>query len=201
MPVGKRQREILGWVGRALDVEVRHAPEVPWLNNRHTEHDFGVYYPTIAEIFRVLGGDEDKLAAKGRSPLRPDGYLGGKYNCLVEFDEIQHFSSVRAKSLSMLPSGLPLGFSRMNYLELCAVHHPTADGYHHSKRTPEFDFLGGRTAQRAYFDCFRDILPTMHGLRPTVRISVFEVATIISDAPVHLTSLREIVDGKFPYGP
>jgi hypothetical protein len=201
MPVGERQHEILQLIERALNVEVREKPQFPWLRNRHDEREFGAYFPTIAAIFQALGGDEVKLRSKGARPLTPDGYLGGRYNCLLEFDEVQHFSTARAQSLVLLPPNLPLGFSRSHYLELCRIHATTADRYRRAKRTPEFGFSGGRTAQRAYFDCFRDLLPTLHGLRPTIRISEFEVQAIATGNSDSVLALAEIVDNKIPYGP
>jgi hypothetical protein len=201
MSVGDRQHEILMLIERALNVEVREKPQFSWLRNRHEEREFGVHFHAISTIFRTLGGDEEKLRSKGSLPLTPDGYLGGAYNCLVEFDEVQHFSTARAQTLVLLPDNLPLGFSRADYLELCRVHAPTADGYRRAKRTPEFDFAGGRTAQRAYFDCFRDLLPALHGLRPTIRISEFEVQAIKMGDPGSVAALADIVNKKVPYGP
>lgn len=201
MSTGERQREVLDLVGHSLGVEVRHSPEFPWLRNRHLERDFGEYFPAIAEIFRTLGGDEATLASKRSLSLKPDGYICAPYNCLFEFDEFQHFSSARERTLLLLPANLPLGYSRAHYLELCRVHREDADSYRHAKRTPEFHFAGGRTAQRAYFDCFRDLLPTLHGLRPTIRLAEFDVQSISSERPESIAKLAEMVRGRLAYGP
>ena len=40
--------------------------------------------------------------------------------------------------------------------------------------------MNGRAAQRAFFDTFRDWLPTLHGLNPTVRLAEFEVKPILN---------------------
>lgn len=201
MPAGDRQRDMLDLVGRALGVEVRHSPEFPWLRNRHSEKDFGAYFSVIDEIFQVLGGDQAALASKRALSLKPDGYIGGAYNCLFEFDEIQHFSSARERTLLLLPANLPLGCSRAHYLELCRVHREVADKYRHAKQTAEFHFPGGRTAQRAYFDCFRDLLPPRHGLRPTIRITEFEVRSITGDRPESLAKLADLVSERISYAP
>lgn len=200
VPAGERQREILDLISRALCVEVRHGPEFPWLRNRHREQEFERYFPVIAGIFRALGGDEAALASKRPLSLKPDGYIGAPYNSLLEFDEFQHFSSARERTLSLLPANLPLGYSRAHYLELCRVHRADADRYRHAKQAPEFNFPGGRTAQRAYFDCFRDLLPSLYGLRPTIRITEFDVQSITGDRPESLTKLADLVKGRFPYG-
>jgi hypothetical protein len=62
--------------------------------------------------------------------------------------------------------------------QLCKTHKDKADKYRKAKATTDFNFAGGRTAQRAYLDCFRDLLPLLHGLQPTVRINEFEVTDI-----------------------
>ncbi|MBI1923980.1 hypothetical protein HYR99_06995, partial [Candidatus Poribacteria bacterium] len=46
--------------------------------------------------------------------------------------------------------------------------------------TADFPFVNGRAAQRAFFDTFRDVLPPLHGLRPTLRLAEFEVAEILN---------------------
>lgn len=201
MPVGDRQHEILTLIGRALNVEVREKHTFHWLANRHDEREFGVYFAAIANIFRTLGGNEEMLRLKGLRRLTPDGYLGGTYNCLVEFDEVQHFSTAREQTLMLLPEDLPLRFSREDYLDLCRRHAPKADRYRRDKQTKEFDFVGGRTAQRAYFDCFRDLVPTLHGLRPTIRISEFEVQSITTGDVGSILALAEIVKEKVSHAP
>ena len=40
--------------------------------------------------------------------------------------------------------------------------------------------MNGRAAQRAFFDTFRDWLPSLHGLNPTVRLAEFEVNPILN---------------------
>ena len=178
---------------------IRHSPTFSWLRNQHREADFGIHFAAIEGIFESLGGDCDAAAEKRGTMLKSDSYIGGEYNCILEFDEFQHFSSTRAQALLMLPLHIPLGFSRTQYLELCRIHSSKADQYRRTKRTRDFDFDGGRTAQRAYFDCFRDLLPVLHGLRPTIRIAAFEVESITSNCSKSQDLLREIIKEKVAY--
>jgi hypothetical protein len=195
MPVGERQAAIIGIAEKALDQPAEDR-EFPWLLNRHTKAEFGEHYPTIERIFVALGGSKEAQLSKRCKKLESDAYFGGDHNFILEFDEHQHFSSARARVLELLPVGLPLGFDKTQYVELCVKHGGRADRYRRNKRTADFDFVGGRTAQRAYFDAFRDLLPTLHGLRPTVRISEFEVSEIVSDSPRSRGLLRDLIERR-----
>ena len=115
---------------------------------------------------------------------------------MLEFDEFQHFSSARAKALDLLPDGLSLGFSLSDYKRLCHAYDQRADKYRRDKRTRDFRLIGGRTAQRAYFDASKDLLPVLHGLRPTIRISEFEVEHIWENDVEARSFLRALVERK-----
>jgi hypothetical protein len=164
------------------------------MQNRHTKEHFGDYFSLADKIYSTLGGERRSLKRMQR--LRCDAYFGGNHNFILEFDEIQHFSSDRARTLQMFPGDLHLGFDKAHYLALCNQHWERADAYRRAKQTADFRFVGGRTAQRAYFDAFRDILPMLHGLRPTVRISEFEVSGIATDTPEARRVLRELIVSK-----
>src|SRR5690606_27411776 len=100
---------------------------------------------------------------------------------IFEFDEHQHFSSARLKTFDFYPTELKVNFSIVQWKQLCKTHKDNADKYRKSKTSADFDFVGGRTAQRAYLDCFRDLLPEINGLQPTVRICDFEVNDIFTN--------------------
>jgi hypothetical protein len=195
MPVGERQAAILRIAEKALG-QPAEDKKFPWLLNCHTEAEFGEHYSAIERIYLALGGSKEAQRSKRCQELRSDAYFGGDHNFILEFDEYQHFSSARAQALKLLPVGLRLGFDKTQYLELCVKHGGRADSYRRNKKTVDFDFVGGRTAQRAYFDAFRDILPTLHGLRPTVRISEFEVSEIVSDARRSRRLLRTLIERR-----
>jgi hypothetical protein len=162
------------------------------LKNTHESADFGSYFSLIDTIFRNLNGNATRT--KRRQLLKPDAYFGQEYNFLFEFDEFQHFSTAREKTLLLFPARLSLAFNLYEYQQYCQMYALQADQYRRNKQTVDFPFEGGRTAQRAYLDCFRDILPPLHGLKPTVRIAAFEVAGITSDnraSRAHITKILE----------
>ncbi len=77
---------------------------------------------------------------------------------IVEFDESQHFTSPRKLALSEYADEKLLGFSAKRWISLCE-HHDAKDN------DPAF-----RGEQRAWYDTLRDLLPSIKGLRPTVRL-------------------------------
>ena len=83
---------------------------------------------------------------------------------IVEFDESQHFTSPRKLTLSMYANEQPLGFSAERWIALCE-HHDARDN------APPY-----RDEQRAWYDALRDLVPSLKGLRPTVRLYASDVA-------------------------
>ena len=77
---------------------------------------------------------------------------------VVEFDESQHFTNPRKLALSVYADDLPLGFSAQRWISLCE-HHDARDN------DPPF-----RDEQRAWYDALRDVVPSLKGLQPTVRL-------------------------------
>jgi hypothetical protein len=177
MAVGDRQKLITDVVSTVLN---EYATDVSfdWFINKHTQAHFGKYFTTIDKIFAALNGDKQASQAKRTKTLDCDAYFGGQHNFIFEFDEYQHFSSARLKTFEFYPPDLKINFSVDQWKQLCKTHKDKADKYRKAKATTDFNFAGGRTAQRAYLDCFRDLLPLLHGLQPTVRINEFEVTDI-----------------------
>ena len=77
---------------------------------------------------------------------------------IVEFDEGQHFTRPRKLALSVYAPAHPLGFSAKRWMELCE-HHDARDN------DPRY-----RDEQRAWYDTLRDLVPSIQGLQPTVRL-------------------------------
>ena len=77
---------------------------------------------------------------------------------IVEFDESQHFTRLRKLALAVYADEYPLGFAARRWLELCE-HHDARDN------DPPF-----RDEQRAWYDTLRDLVPSIVGLQPTVRL-------------------------------
>ena len=174
---------IIALVEEVLGVPAERRAQFDWLINKPSPAHFGEYYPRIVDLFERLGGDWDGLSAKADGRLTPDAYFPAPYNFIFEFDELQHFTAFRHRTLGVYPEALALGFDRQTYLQLCLKHQERAiqkgtDRFR--RKTTDFPFINGRAAQRAFFDTFRDWLPPLHGLKPTVRLTEFEVTDILS---------------------
>ncbi len=175
MPVGEKQKLITEILGKILNEEAQKSKKFDWFVNKHSKENFGKHFLTIDKIFKSLNGDINANQMKRSVSLDCDAYFGGKYNFIFEFDEFQHFSSSRQKTIENYPPDLKVNFDLVNWKKLCQIHKGKADNYRKTKTTTDFNFVGGRTAQRAYLDCFRDLLPEIQGLNPTLRINEFEV--------------------------
>lgn len=180
MAIGDRQKLITEIVATVLNEPAQTDISFDWFINKHTKEHFGNHFPTIEQIFTSLNGDRQASHTKRTMTLDCDAYFGGRYNFIFEFDEHQHFSSARLKTFDFYPADLKVNFSIEQWKQLCKTHSDKADKYRKAKTTTDFNFVGGRTAQRAYLDCFRDLLPEVNGLKPTVRINEFEVTDIYS---------------------
>ena len=76
----------------------------------------------------------------------------------MEFDESQHFTNPRKLSLSRYLDHQPLGFSRSRWIALCEKHNA-------KDNDPPY-----RDEQRAWYDTLRDIVPSLKGFQPTLRL-------------------------------
>ena len=117
-------------------------------------------YSTLRDIVQALEtnrGFEFKRFAKSRK-LAPCDYWVPDPGFILEFDERQHFTGPRRRALSSYPDDQPLGFSRERWMNLCEQH--DAKDNH-----PVY-----RDEQRAWYDALRDLVPSVEGLQPTVRL-------------------------------
>ena len=178
---------IIALVEEVLGVPAERRAQFDWLINKPLSEHFGPHHTKIINLFKQMGGDIDGLFAKVVGHLTPDAYFPDPYHFIFEFDELQHFTAFRHQTLMAYPANHPLGFEPKTYLEFCAKYKDAAlqkgtDRFR--RKTADFPFVNGRAAQRALFDTFRDWLPPLHGLRPTVRLAEFEVADVLNE---HLT--------------
>ncbi len=174
---------IIALVEEVLGVPAERHAQFNWLTNKPSLAHFGEYYPKIVTLFEKIGGDWGGLSTKADGYLTPDAYFPAPYNFIFEFDELQHFTAFRQATLGFYSEDLALGFDRHAYLQLCVKHQEMAlqkgtDRFR--RKTADFPFPNGRAAQRALFDTFRDWLPPLHGLKPTLRLAEFEVTDILS---------------------
>lgn len=127
---------------------------------------------TLDVIHRTLGGDAHALAHKHAQPLGVD--LVGPHGELIELDEVQHFTTERRRSLSWYTDRATFGFSVDQYRSLIDQWRARAHAVFTRQWSADFDFQGGRRAQRAYFDAVRDLLaPTFSG-HQLVRVPVVD---------------------------
>lgn len=196
MAVGDRQKLIIGIVATVLSEQAHTAISFDWFINKHTQEHFGKNFTAIDKIFTSLNGDKQASQSKRTMTLDCDAYFGGQHNFIFEFDEHQHFSSARLKTFEFYPPDLKVNFSIDQWKQLCKSHKDKADKYRKEKTTTDFNFAGGRTAQRAYLDCFRDLLPLLHGLQPTVRINEFEVTDIYANNKESCSKIEKLLKAK-----
>ncbi|MBP7496802.1 MAG: hypothetical protein KA792_03975 [Bacteroidales bacterium] len=178
MAIGDKQKLITEIVSKVLNEQAQTSKKFDWFINKHVKDNFGKHFETIDKIFNSLNGDLKANQSKRSVALDCDAYFGGQFNFIFEFDEFQHFSSSRLKTIEFYPTDLKVNFDITIWKKLCLIHKDKADNYRKTKTTNDFNFVGGRTAQRAYLDCFRDLLPEVHQLKPTLRINEFEVIGI-----------------------
>jgi hypothetical protein len=107
---------------------------------------------------------------------------------ILEFDESQHFSRPRLLSLSLYPDEFKAGFSIRRWKELCreidAKDHEPID----------------RDERRAWYDTLRDLVPTLHGFKPTVRLYAgeYQWCALDSRASKDLEKFCAILDARLP---
>lgn len=196
MPVGDKQKLIAEIVGKVLNEQAQTSKKFNWFINKHNQENFGKHFSTIDKIFKSLNGDINANQSKRSVALNCDAYFGGKYNFIFEFDEFQHFSSARLKTIELYPTNLKLNFDLKTWKNLCLTHKDRADNYRKTKTTTDFKFAGGRTAQRAYLDCFRDLLPEVQQLNPTLRINEFEVIGITKNDKEACNKIEQLLNIK-----
>ena len=196
MPIGEKQALITEIVETVLGEPAQSGKTFTWLKNQHVQEDFQFRLSLIDHIFKTLEGSSQ--VNKKVQLLRCDAYFGGSFNFIFELDELQHFSTARLKTCELYPSDLQIAFDIQKYQLYCQMYHEKADKYRRSKTTVDFNFIGGRTAQRAYLDCFRDILPPLHGLNPTIRIAEFEIEEVTKNDKHSQTLIGQLLSQKLP---
>ncbi len=194
-----RQNFITKLISKALNCNAE-IKKFDWLVNKPHQKFCKSEYNNIMKIFKSLNGDLDGINKKGQRKLNPDAYFSDVWNFIFEFDEVQHFTKYKQIALENYPKKINLGFDIEKYKILCEQYCKDAlkkgpTGYRKSKI--DFPFENGRAAQRAFLDSFRDLLPPIHGLNPTIRISEFEVEDIFEINETSLYKIKLILIEKF----
>jgi len=89
---------------------------------------------------------------------------------ILEFDESQHFTRARLEALSLYPENIKLGFPLNRWQDLCRQ----VD----AQDQQPID----RDERRAWYDTLRDLVPSLYGFKPTIRLYAGEFAWCSLDA-------------------
>lgn len=107
---------------------------------------------------------------------------------ILEFDENQHFTRPRLIALSLYPDDLKLGFSPSRWRELCSETN--------AEDNQPFD----RDERRAWYDTLRDLVPTVYGFEPTVRLyaGAYPWCSLDAASDQEQSVFRDLLKGYFP---
>jgi len=108
---------------------------------------------------------------------------------ILEFDESQHFTHARLVALSLYPPQAKVGFPVARWQELCRLIDARDDD------PPD------RDERRAWYDTLRDLVPALHGLKPTVRVyaNEFHWCSLNSGSAEDREKLRSILKERLPF--
>lgn len=174
MPVGAAQANFARAAARdGIQLE---AARVPWINQQGhfalPSPAAEVVGPALEAIFRALDGEAAAQMGKRQTPL-PGDFYHAPTGTFIETDETQHFTSFRLLTFELYPDGVPLGFGRRFYMDLCRQLAPGADRYRAAKAATGFG-IGGRQKQRAYNDALRDLTIPAMGYPPVIRVPILD---------------------------
>jgi len=164
---GCKQRvyELLG----AIYGECQTNRQFPWSAAPEAYADSAIGNPLqrIRDALGNLRGHRDFIRS---AQMPPCDYFITDPPFIVEFDENQHFSRPRLVTLANYPGEIAVGFSKPRWQELCRQLDARDD--------QPFD----RDERRAWYDTLRDLLPAVHGFKPTARLYAEQTAWCALDA-------------------
>lgn len=129
----------------------------PWLT-RPEEYKKTIIGDALLQItmgLQRLRGYRDFIKSAQMPPC--DFYIPNP-SFILEFDESQHFTQARHVTLSLYRPEFRVGFPITQWLELCRLIDARDND------PPD------RDERRAWYDTLRDLIPPVHGLKPTVRV-------------------------------
>jgi len=137
------------------ECRLNHSFSWPTRPHHYRGTSIGHALEEIQQHLNQLRGYTDYIKAEWMPPC--DFYLPSA-NFIVEFDESQHFTEPRLVALNHYPPELKVGFSIARWIDLC------------QRINAKDDEPPDRDERRAWYDTLRDLLPSIHGMKPTVRI-------------------------------
>lgn len=139
---------------------VNYAFDWPSQPEHYSNTPIGSALQQIRAALGNLRGHRDYI----KSPTMPPcDYFIADPPFILEFDESQHFSRPRLATLLQYPTNLAVGFPLPHWQQLCRAIDAVDD--------IPFD----RDERRAWYDTLRDLVPILHGFRPTVRLYAEEL--------------------------
>jgi len=181
----ERVRELL----TAIYGDCRANFQFPWPSQPqdYANTAIGTQLEQIRAALGDLRGHRDFIKS-ARVP--PCDYFISDPPFIVEFDESQHFSRPRLVTLDNYPDQIKVGFSLSRWQELCRNIDAKDD-------TP-FD----RDERRAWYDTLRDLVPIVHGFKPTVRLYGAELEWCArTAAEPDLAKFRVLLSDRLPEKP
>jgi hypothetical protein len=159
-------------LGQSLEREI--CPD--WLV-RPGKDECGSLWPTIQSVYNELTGGELPDVMRKVESRKLDAVVVGPDDVsrVFEVDESQHFNPFRAATFRhYLPDTLT-AFDRESWLTRSAAATKLRGGGYARAMPPLFPDAGGRHLQRAFRDALADLVPTVHGWAPTLRVADWEV--------------------------
>jgi len=176
-------KQILGKRWGAVEAEYKFDEiKVPDIEERNIEK----------ELLNILDSIEAqrniKIKGKKNHKLSCDFFLP-EVNLIIEFDERQHFTLLRAASLQAYPPDITTGFDKQRWIDL-------SEKIRAGDNSPIY-----RDEQRAFYDSLRDIIAPQIGLKPVVRIFEEDVlwekeGDLTDTAKEILRKIQEVIDEK-----
>jgi len=144
------------------------------------------YYDKLKEIYGILQNHRGFKEFVKTSTLRKCDFFVTAPGFIVEFDESQHFTLPRKIALDHYPEELELGFDRKRWMRECERNH-------HDNHPPY------RDEQRAWYDTLRDFLPSIKGLKLTIRLFArdFVWCSLDPNSPSDVKRFERLLKGKF----
>ena len=172
--IKKLLQKIYGEVKVNYKFNVKTSPE----DFKHTP-----YYHKLKEIYEILQKHRGfKEFVKAKTLPNCDFFIPNP-GFIVEFDESQHFTLTRKITLERYPANFKLGFDKEKWIRLC-------NEINAKDNNPPY-----RDEQRAWYDTLRDFLPSILGLKPTVRLFAkdFIWCSLNPDNPKDVNKFQKII--------
>ncbi len=116
------------------------------------------YYMNLNEIYSALQNHRGNTEFVRAKKLPNVDFYIKDHKFILEFDESQHFTTLRKLTLEKYPEELKTGFNKDKWINICkSINAKDNDPIY-------------RDEQRAWYDTLRDFAPSILNLKPTVRI-------------------------------